>query len=178
MAQKKKNKKKVIIGIVLAVLILASAGAFIYHRSQDEKPLYFVNYDGPTEEEQKAADDQKDKNTARDELEKSYEDNPPTGQREVAVSISDAGQYDSTVEVRAVVSGVYEDGGSCTAVFEQNGQEVRVDTVAFRDASTVQCGALDTPRSSFPAGGKWNVRVVYASGTSQGTSDTRTIELH
>jgi uncharacterized protein YxeA len=176
MAQKK--KKKIIIGIVIAAVVLAGAGAFVYYRSQDEKPLYFVNYDGPTEEEQAAADEQKEKNNARDDLENSYEDDPGTGQREVTVSISDAGQYDDMVEVRAAVSGVYEEGGSCTAVFEQNGQEVRVETVAFRDASTVQCGALDTPRGSFPAGGKWNVRVVYTSGTSQGTSDTRTIELH
>lgn len=162
------------------MLILGSiAGYYWYQNSQNNKDdYYFINYDEPTEQEQKAGDSQKDKNIEREKLENDYVP-PANGNYSTAlVQVNSAGLYDGVLEVRATVTGVYEDGGVCEAILTRDGATVKKTSQAFRDATTVQCGALDISRSEFNKAGAWNLSVSYGSGTAKGSSDSQIITIN
>ncbi len=180
-----KNKKsKVIIAAIIVAVALGGA-VFAYSASQNndadkkaadkaknENTVNKVDYGPATDEQKKAGDEQKKENQAQEHS----DDVPATTKAEVV--ITDATQYDSVVEVRAYTPNVYEDGGTCTAVFKKSGAtQVSVSHAAFRDASTTQCGALDIPRSSFGQSGEWSLVVTYNSATSNGSSPVKKVSI-
>jgi hypothetical protein len=177
--QKQYTSKKTIFIISIILVVLAIGGVVAYKHFHKPKPDFSgtagvseVNYGPPTKEEQQAGNDQKEKNVTQQENETKPNDGKAT------VVITDASYYadSNTVEVRAFVSNIVEDGGTCTVVFEKNGQKVTQTHAAFKDAKTTQCGALDTPRSQFPSTGTWNVTLTYTSSTATG-QQTATLKL-
>lgn len=168
------KQKKVIIG-TLVILLLFVGAFFIFKyekdsssRSQDNQ----VNYNPPTEEEQKAADTQKEKNLQREQIDES---SPQT--QNANIVIVDASQYENIVEVRAYVSNLYENGGKCTATLTNGNLTVRKASDAFKDATTTQCGAIDIPLSEFSTKGNWNLKVSYSSGSSNGESENKNVSI-
>ncbi len=124
-----------------------------------------INYNPPSAEEKKASDDQKQSNVARTKTDAS-----PTVDDSAAVVISDASQYDDVVEVRAYITSLYDEAGTCTATFTKDGQTVSVENPAFKDAKTTQCGALNIARQKFSSGGNWQLSVTYTSGKISGSA--------
>ena len=147
-------------------------------RTNNQNP----EYTPPTKEEQVAGEVQKEKNIAEEkqikEAEKEAQQTPALKKAEVIVTDASFYQYDGNkVEVRAYIANVYEDGGTCTAVFTQNGQTVTAKGAPFKDVSTTQCGAMDIPRSQFTAGGEWQVVVSYVSATASGQSAPKVVTI-
>jgi hypothetical protein len=168
------SRKKQWLFVVTALVILGiAAGLLVYTRHQAAEkakpPLTDkITYASATKEEQAASDKQK-------QADLNQESTPPP--TTASVNISDANQYDDTVEVRAYVSNAVEDGGTCTTVFTKGTTNFSVDTKAFKDASTTQCGAIDVARSKFSASGKWSVIVRYASPSISGQSQPSQLDI-
>lgn len=173
MKKLKFKNKKVLIGSLIVVLLLAgSALAVQYYKDDSAANDDATSYSPPTIDEQEAADTQKERNIQREAADKST-DKPQTAN----IVIVDANQYDNTVEVRAYISNVYEDGGKCTAILSNGSATVQEASNSFKDATTTQCGAINIPVSRFPAKGNWQVKVSYSSQTVAGESETKNISI-
>lgn len=176
-----KNRKKIVVLSLVVVALLVSGLSFmLLQRSNSSVEIpegiagrSDIDYSPPTEQEKAAGDTQKDKTIKQQEL-----DSEQTQHSEANVVITDASYYpnDNTVEVRGYISNIFEDGGTCTATFTQGNQTITKTSQAFKDASTTQCGAINTPRGEFPAGGTWNVELSYQSSTANG-QQTATVKL-
>lgn len=175
------SKKWVIITLATVVVIGGAAGAYFYYQAnqysasqsgQSARPINSVDYSAPTEEEAAAGDEQKEENKKREDL-----DNTPAASS-ADIVVTDASQYGDDIEVRAYITNIYEDGGTCTAIFSMAGQtDIKISHTAFKDAKTTQCGALDAKRPQFTAPGTWSVKVNYESNTAQGNSASRNITI-
>lgn len=173
MLKKVSNKKKYLL-IGLVVVLLAGGGALAYSQlrgdSTDKKDS--INYNPPTKEEKKAADTQKEKNIEREQT----EDNPkPISKADI--TIVDASQYGDTVEIRAYISNILEDGGTCTAKLTNGNQTITRTNQSFKDATTTQCGALNIPRSEFNSTGTWQLTMSYTSNTANGESSIKKVTI-
>lgn len=130
---------------------------------------------GPLTEEEQASGDERKKELVEEEQ---NTDPEPNGQVKTAtVIITDAGQYDDTIEVRAFIPDHYQDG-TCTITFRQGNHVITKESPAYRDASTTICTNPMIQRSEFPTGGDWQVNVTYTSADAKGQSETKTIKIN
>ncbi len=184
----KKYSKKFIILAATALVVIGSASVGAYflatNKSTDDvtiiDPKDYANrpvsngidYSPPTEDEMNQEKDQARRDAEREKL-----DAQPAATN-AEITVTDAAQYNSVIEVRAYISNLYETGGSCTATFSKPGQTNVAHTIsAMTDAKTIQCGALDLPRSKFPASGSWNLVVSYKSSKASGSSKLQQIVI-
>lgn len=159
----KKSSRSRVFLISLAVIAAIGFGYGIYYYATKSDPVpetpSGIKLAPPTKEEkqqsedskQKIVDQQKNSNTAN------------SGKKQVTVTITNA----TTDNVSSYVSGVLEDGGTCTATFTQGSTTVSRTSSGFSNVSYTQCAPI-TP--SLPSGGSWSVTVKYDSSTSGGTS--------
>ncbi len=171
------NSKKILIPAALAITLVV-ATFFVYTTSNrnSNTPTTPTQTDtsdaSPTEQEQKAGDEQK-------QIISTQEENiakQPSGLKEATVVITDAGQYGQSVEVRAFVSNIYENG-TCMITVKNGGTVITKDTPAYKDATTTQCTNPMILRSEFPNGGDWYVKVHFSSASSSGESESKLITL-
>jgi hypothetical protein len=178
----KATRKFTLISLVSVLVLAAIIGSSFFfvkrHNSSADIPEGIagrseINYGPPTEEEKAAGDAQKDKTIEQQQL-----DDSQTRNSTANIVITDASYYpdDSTVEVRAYISNIIEDGGTCTAKFTQGSQTITKTSQAFKDASTTQCGSINVSRSEFTSAGTWNVTLTYESSAATG-QQTTTIKL-
>lgn len=172
MIKNKKSKKPFLIAVGIVLIIVIGVAAYLF-LSPKSTIIDGVNYAPPTEEEKQSANDQKDKNVEREDIDKTPAS--PTG-KTINLIVSDANQYGDTVEVRAFSRDVFENGGTCTVTFTKDSFSLTTQSQAFADASTTQCGAIDTPRSKFDKSGSWSYELVYSSATSKGSA-SGTVEV-
>lgn len=131
-----------------------------------------INFNPPTKEEQKAADDQKEKIAKnQDSQPSSSTQNPSSGTSKHSVKpiIVSAGAGD----VRGSIFGVTENGGTCTATFTNGTQTVTGTSAAFADAQNTVCPPISY---TSPVGSGWKVTLSYQSTVSEGVSDATTIQ--
>ena len=74
-----------------------------------------------------------------------------------------------SVEVNAFVSGVIEDGGTCTAALTLGSTTRTVTAPAAADATTTGCTPMIVPGDQLSAG-DWQAVVTYTSATAEGRS--------
>lgn len=159
--KKRRSTKPILIGVlILLFAILATVGYLIFvknnkNKSSESTPVY----SGPTEEEIKQGDVTKD--DLVNEKPQYIEDNgaAPTN---TTVTIADANQYGSTIEVRAFMPNSFE-AGSCEVVFDKSGTKISKKVDAFLDNTYTLCSPLEIPRSELSASGTWKVTVNYSS---------------
>lgn len=171
--------------LIIGFMVILSAGALYASEKLDITNFFekesstvfsdesFINLDPPTKEEKQAGDRQKEKNeTAEDRR------NHSDGQKKQTanVIITDAGQYDDIVEVRAFIPDHYQDG-TCTITFTKDALRVEKSTPAYRDASTTVCTNPLFSRSDFNVTGDWQVMVTYDSVDAQGISQQQSVNI-
>ena len=166
-------KSKLVVASIILALILGGGFLLLKARnnSNKTKPTNTVDYSGPTKQEAAAGDAQKERNRQRAEADKNT--SPP---KTAEIVIVDAGQYEDTVEVRAYVSNVYENGGSCNVTFVKGSQRVSRSSQAFQDVTTTQCSTISIPRSEFTAG-EWQYSVSYSSPSTSGSTTSRNLTI-
>ncbi len=172
----KKNKKItiLILAVVASVLAVGSVGVYFIFFNKPKKDfsgtanISNVNYSPPTNEEKQTGNNQKQSVVEQDKLDKQNITN-----KNAEVVIADASYYNDTgmVEIRGYMANIYEDGGQCNAALTQGSQTVTQISTGFKDATTTQCGAINIPRSKFPAGGAWKLTLTYSSSTSIGDKE-------
>lgn len=163
-----KTSKILLLAAVVAVLVVGMVFWLKADRSNapaantsptDEKPYKLE----PATEQEKSETEQH-----KDSLVKPPAPPPtpgPTGKKQVSVVITSA----AADNVSAYVSGVLEEGGTCTAVFEKDGQSVTRTSEGFSNVSTTNCAPI-TP--SLPGSGTWNLTVSYNSAAAEGKTQT------
>ncbi len=169
-------KKYVVLILLLGVV---AAGGFTAYRHFNEekvavspaKPTYPVNYAPSTNQEKQQAD------AVKDNLAQTKADSPATGKTQVVPLITNASQIDQQVTVNAYISGVYENGGNCTATFTNGDARLVKTSSAFANASTTDCTPFRVARSEFSTTGDWQVKVSYNSPTASGDSQLQTMKL-
>ncbi|MBA3757276.1 hypothetical protein H0X09_00190 [Candidatus Saccharibacteria bacterium] len=166
-----RNKKlrKVLLASA-AIIIAGSALLYLAVARNNKAPLndqaqlitedgQEVNLDPPTDEEKDEANKHKEEIVNRDEQIK----NPPSSSQTnpATVVITEA----TGVLVRAYVTGVFEEGGTCTATATQGSQVKTKSSSGFQNVSYTQCAPMewDTPLG----GGPWTIKVIYKSATAE-----------
>jgi cytoskeletal protein RodZ len=183
MAKKSRRKlysrfsKKTLI-IVLVILITLAGIVYAKHRnsSNENNPSgntaatankQSINYNPPTDQEKK------DTEAHKQNLENPPPPPPTTSSGKVQVTPTIT-SYDSG-KVYALVTGVFEEGGTCTATATKSGSQPVIGTSeGFGNSNYTSC----TPISlSLPAG-TWSLTVSYSSTKAEGKSEAKNITIH
>lgn len=169
--------------VALLILIIAGALGWLYFtnsqtdsttntKASSSSSKGNISLDPPTPQEQEAGDTQKERNIKRDaDLSDGSQKRSPN------IVVVDASQYDDTVEVRAYISNIYEDGGTCEVTFTKGQARITRSTEAYKDATTTQCKPINIPRGEFKSAGQWQVTVSYSSPTASGSGAQQTITI-
>lgn len=178
--QKPKSRKKLIIASVAAVLIVAGALGFWYKTTHDT-PVYRdplgQEIAGPTEEEQKEADDNKDEVVKQMEVdEKAAESQNTSDKKAVTPTFTNLSKDSQQVTVNSYISGIFEDGGTCVITATKGSSTVSKSVEAFANATTTDCAPAFLPLSDF-SGGIWSFTIQYNSPKAAGVSAVRTLAL-
>ncbi|MDO8335941.1 MAG: hypothetical protein Q7T74_04145 [Candidatus Saccharibacteria bacterium] len=176
--QKRVSKKIIIIGLI-AALIVGMAAYIVYAQSNtdDKKARKPITYSGPSEQDKKDAADNKANVAKRQEIEQQAKQETSSSKKQVSPVITNANQNGQQVTVTGYVSGVFEDGGTCTLVASKDGTSFTRTSKGFADATTTSCSPFFIDRSAFSEPGSWTVKISYSSSNAEGTSQTRAIEI-
>ena len=181
--RKKSNKKKLIAWLVIIVIILLVAAGFLYlkyglnHATTQQSPstnkqssLKSAESTTPNQTNTKPSDSQSNGGSGTT--------SPTNNKVTVDVTIVDAAQYQSNIEVRAYSSDV-STTGVCTFTFTKNGySDIVRQTNGNVNSSTTACSELTIPASSFPTTGTWSLVVTYSSDSAQGSSNPQSVEIN
>lgn len=74
-------------------------------------------------------------------------------------------------EISAYVSGIIEEGGTCTATLTKDGKTLTKTSKGFGNVSYTSCEPIDVSGSL--ENGNWSVVVSYSSGTTDGKSEAK-----
>lgn len=172
---KRISKKSLVVGFVALAVLLAAGAGFVYWKKQHKSvapltpnavtPTSSDTIPGPTEEEKQATEEHKDDVVKQQEI----ENNPSSGQKSVAPIITSASQGGAS----AYVSGIFEDGGTCTFTFTKGSLRITKSVGAFGNVSTTNCTNVSMSRSEFAEAGTWSLTVTYSSPKAQGTSQAK-----
>lgn len=173
-ANKRSKKNKAITSLVI-LAILASGGFYLIKRDSGIPRNISPQSVAPTTEQEKTETEQ---NKAKLAKQQDKKDNPPSSENITTDTNSTVTITSATAEsVYAFVSGVLEDGGTCTATFTKNEQSFQKASKGFINVNTTQCEPTFLSRTDFPSVGIWQVVVSYNSGTAQGVSRITTINV-
>ena len=173
---KQKTSKKKLFFLVAVVLVLAiGAGSALYVWQRPEpapvisQPGGVVEITPPTQQEKDQADQQKEEVIKQQEI----ENTPSTDKKRVGVAII----YADQTTLNAEVSGVFEDGGVCTATFTQGNKKIQRTSQGVKNATTTSCAPMDFDPDFFASTGTWTLAVSYSSNTASGTSSSTNITV-
>jgi hypothetical protein len=161
--------------ILIGVVVWWYLGPHSKRQTSTPEPGSIQDVAKPTQEEQQAADAQKDRNIERENLDKTP---PASGQKKtVTPIITFLDQIDNNIEAGALISGVYESGGTCTFTATLGSYKVEKQSAAVQNPSTTDCKPFAIPVSEFPAKGTWSVVIAYESAAALGTSQPKQISI-
>ncbi len=175
MAKIQKNKKFILILLGIGLI----GGLVVFAMNQRTKPV--TNTTEKPNETLKAMDAQSSKEvpaSAKDRILQDQQKTPtPVGPKTVKPLITFAEQVGDNIEAVAYVTGVSEEGGSCTLTATHGDQTVSKTVSASQNSSTTDCRAFLIARDQFPSSGDWEIKISYKSDSASGTSDPWQITL-
>lgn len=167
--------------LAVALLVLISVGVYAAQRRQtaDSPAPTITAKDGkkvtlapPTKQEKQEVEDHKSE-LAKNAAASSSASATQTKTSSVIIT-SPSSSNPSQYGVRAYVSGVFEEGGTCTATATQGGASISKTSLGFGNVSYTQCAPIDWDS---PLGvGRWSIAVSYKSATTS-SSQSVTIEV-
>jgi hypothetical protein len=129
----------------------------------------------PTQDEKKAADDAKQAIVKKDEQIKNAPQ-PSTSQLakvNVVITEPTSGNPNKT-NVRAYVTGIFEDDGTCTATATQGSTSIVATSTGVANSNYTQCTPMKWSNPLAP--GMWTITVTYKSSAAAGSQST-TLEV-
>lgn len=130
-----------------------------------------INYSPPTEEEQKSSDDIKDTPSPTPST-PSQSGSSTSNKKSVKPIITNA----NPGSVSGYVTGIFEEGGTCTAVFTKSGTTKTRTSTGFENSSYTQCAPISIP-SDFLSNGTWTLTLKYSSSEAAGSSASQKLEI-
>lgn len=145
--------------LILIILVVVGTGFGIWRNTKTEQPLQVgeVNYNPPTKAEVKETEEFK-KNLGSNDSGKS-------GSASNTVVITSL----SKSEARGYVTGVFEDGGTCTLTLVKGSAQITSTSVAVSDVNKTTCPAISIDQSQLK-NGVWTATLSYKSATTSGSS--------
>ncbi|HMS49848.1 MAG TPA: hypothetical protein PKA02_00210 [Candidatus Saccharibacteria bacterium] len=162
--------KKYLLIILAVLVVIAGCYLFVNARSAEvqnttNKPARDsgTNLDPPTKEEKSETEAHKK------ELEQSTQptNTSENGKKQVTPFITGADKQ----EISAYVSGIFEEGGTCTATLTKDGKTLTKTSKGFGNVSYTSCEPIEVSGSL--ENGTWSVIVSYSSGTAGGKSEAK-----
>ncbi len=181
-----KPKKKLLLAFALLIFILLSAALILEktgkvnlftNNNDPSSPESSdgINYNPPTEEETKLAEDRKAE-IVKNQDEQNESSAPPTtatpgsSKRSVTPTIVSYGRDG----IGGYISGITEEGGTCTATYSQGTKVITKTSAGFFDVNKTTCSSLEVASSELSPG-EWKVILRYDSAKSQGVSSEVTL---
>jgi len=126
---------------------------------------------GPTQNEKQMANDQKQTNINRADLDQS-----PQAQIKSALPlITYINEGKDTYEIGSIINGIYEDGGVCKLIAKKNTLYLTFQDYSIKNPRSLECKTFSIPKAKLPEKGQWSITVEYSSKNAQGTSESRNI---
>lgn len=159
--------KKILLLVVLAVVVGAVGYGIWYKVADHPKPVGAgeINYGPPTKTEKKETEQHK-----KDLESQQSSSDSQTGQATVVIT------YLSTTEARGYVSGVFEDGGTCTLTLTKGTTKVSGTSTGISDVNKTTCGPISIQSGQLTSG-DWNAVLSYKSDTASGSSTTQSLRV-
>lgn len=167
--------------LLFTVILLIIIGG-IYWISHDGKPEVTkvgndstgekIDYSPPTEEDKQESDN------AKQRIIDQQNQNPQTtssGKQKVSPIITSVTVSNGNVDARGFVSGIIEEGGTCTFTFTKGLSSISKTSQGIADASVTRCAPLAFTDSSIKSGSGWSVTLKYNSVKAEGVSVAKTI---
>ena len=171
-----RHKKLLVTGVTL-VFLFGGLGVWYLQSQNNDSPAptpngqQTINYAPATESEKKENQSNKDRIVEEQQNQTSDPTNP-SQKKTVSPTITNA----SMSGINAYVSGIFEEGGNCTATFTKDAMTLTKSSIGFQNASYTQCAPIDIS-GGFLSSGKWSVKVTYSSAQAEGTSAATTFEV-
>jgi len=153
--------------VALTILLVGLVFGVKYYQNHHKSKVTEINTaDGQKVDLSPATADDKAQTDSNKEqiVNDSSKPTTPTGTKSSNVIVS---SYSST-GLSAYVTGVFEDGGTCTATATSGSTTITKSSVGFKNVSYTQCVPInwETPLSS----GVWSVKVTYKSSSTESSS--------
>lgn len=157
--------------VVLSLIVLLAVGLGLVLLAKDstDKPS---GQTAVTEQEKKETEQHKENLPDANSSPSSNASGNSEQKKTVKPTITDT----SNNSIKSYVSGIFEDGGTCTATFTQAGRTLTKSSTGFENVSYTQCAPIDF-EAGFLSTGKWSVTVKYSSAIAEGVSDARSIDI-
>lgn len=126
-----------------------------------------VNLSPPTNQEKQEADARKSEISSQPSTATSS-----SGKKQVTPVIT----YADKNGANAYVPGVFEEGGTCTATFTKDANNIVATSTGFQNSNYTSCAPMKLP-GPLNISGIWSVVVSYSSSTSQGKSSAYTVQV-
>lgn len=183
--KKIKISKKIILVLTTALVFGGFSAFFILNKNQENKTSQnepqtiqeSISYSPPTEEEIKSANDNKQENDALEEDIRNQNQSPVSGKRQASPIITSAAMYGDSAEVSSYITGIFEDGGTCTAHFKRNNLSATQVVTATKEGRSTYCPLFRISKNQLTESGVWSVTVSYESAAYRGTSEPVSIEV-
>ena len=185
---KKRPSRKKLALILTGAMVLASAGFLGYKQLRHEtkapatsapRGTNSVDYSPATPEEKQEVDKTKDAIVKNQQSSgSSSNSNSSQGQKKSANVVIVSPPQGSAVasgdvSISAYVTGVFEDGGTCTATFAKEQTNKSTTSQGFQNSSYTSCAPMSVNLTK----GTWKLTVSYSSGTASGEA-TRNVEVN
>ncbi len=83
---------------------------------------------------------------------------------------------DDVLEATGMVSGVVEDGGSCTLLLERDGETVEAQAAGTAGPVSTYCGLMTISLDDLGRG-DWSAAIEYSSAERYGSSGTQVVTV-
>lgn len=179
--KKLKINRKVLVSLLsVAILFAAALSSLLIIKDRDTQiPLSpgEINYSKATEEEIKAAEDNKKRITEEEERRQNESQSRPGVKVSVKPVITLAEQYENDLELSGYVPGIFEDGGVCTGVMTRDGNQITRTVLGTKEGAAVYCPLMKFNVSDLPLKGSWMFTIKYESDNALGVSEAMNIEV-
>ena len=176
--------------VIIPVIVLASGGYYLWHKhhnSLNANQTFSVggsmvtsskgiNYGPPTAAEKAESSAA---NNAAIAAQNNQITTPTNSKRSVTVFIVNSSQSGpgQSLYVSAYVSGIIEDGGTCTlTLIKQGAPTITKTSTGFSDATKTDCPPFNVAYNDFSQTGNWTATVSYSSSSANGTT-TKAIKI-
>lgn len=187
-SQKKSSRSPAKILLIIGLLlVVAVVGAYFAMKQPAKKTTsssyqktstgHDVNLDPPTEEDKQQNDQNKQQLGDKQQTTTPPPSETQNGKKTVTPFIVFAGEDGTNITVNGYVSGIFEEGGTCTATFTKGTFKITKTSKGIQDSNHTTCAPISAAASEFTGGGTWNVILSYASSTASGSSQTGSVVI-
>ena len=177
-----------IIGMILMAVLVLGIILFFEHSkfketesdnaSDTNTASNILQTEEDLKDEEKVAESSND---AKDRFEADERTKTPVEKNSAGLNIAEpaisyVAKEDGFIVAGGAIYNINETEGTCTYIFTNGDKTVTANAGILPNASYISCEAIRLEQSKFSAG-TWSVKIQYKSNTSEGESETQSVEI-